>query len=77
MAVIHSDGFKRDAVRISLANGLTIRQVASDEAVGRWTLGKWARTFSEEAKVPSKVQDDLRVDLIDEVTAREVYQVQT
>jgi len=30
MATIHSDGFKRDAVRIALTSGLTRRQVASD-----------------------------------------------
>ena len=30
MAAIHSDAFKRDAVRIALTSGLTRRQVASD-----------------------------------------------
>ena len=32
MAAIHSDEFKRDAVRIALTSGLTRRQVASDLA---------------------------------------------
>ena len=35
MAAIHSDAFKRDAVRIATTSGLTKRQVASD-------LGVWA-----------------------------------
>jgi hypothetical protein len=38
MAAIHSDEFKRDAVRIALTSGLTKRQVASDLGVG---LSTW------------------------------------
>ena len=34
MAAIHSDEFKRDAVRIALSSGLTRRQVASDLGIG-------------------------------------------
>lgn len=41
----HSEEFKRDAVRIALASGLTRRQVASDLDVGLSTLGKWIRQF--------------------------------
>lgn len=51
MAAIHSDEFKRDAVRIALTSGLTRRQVASDLGIGLSTLGKWVRAVSEEAKV--------------------------
>ena len=54
MAAIHSDEFKRDAVRIALTSGLTRRQVASDLGIGLSTLGKWVRAVSEEAKVPAQ-----------------------
>jgi len=60
MAVIHSDEFKRDAVRIAQTSGLTRRQVASDLGIGHSTLGKWARMFSEEAKVPAQDAELLR-----------------
>ena len=54
MAAIHSDEFKRDAVRIAQTSGLTRRQVASDLGIGHSTLGKGGRVFSEEAKVPAQ-----------------------
>ena len=54
MAAIHSDEFKRDAVRIATTSGLTKRQVASDLGIGHSPLGKWVRVFSEEAKVPAQ-----------------------
>lgn len=54
MAAIHSDAFKRDAVRIAQTSGLTRRQVASDLGIGHSTLGKWVRVFSEEAKAPAQ-----------------------
>ena len=60
MAAIHSDEFKRDAVRIALTSGLTRRQVASDLGIGHSTLGKWVRVFSEEAKVPAQDAELLR-----------------
>ena len=40
MAAIHSDEFKRDAVRIALTSGLTRRQVASDLGIGLSTRGQ-------------------------------------
>ena len=52
MAARHSDAFKRDAVRIALPRGLTMRQVASDLGIGLSMLGKWVRAISDEAKVP-------------------------
>ena len=60
MAAIHSDEFKRDAVRIAQTSGLTRRQVASDLGIGHSTLGKWVRVFSEEAKVPAQDAELLR-----------------
>ena len=60
MAAIHSDEFKRDAVRIALTSGLTRRQVASDLGFGHSTLGKWVRAFSEEIKVPAQDAELLR-----------------
>ena len=60
MAAIHSDEFKRDAVRIAQASGLTRRQVAPDLGIGHSTLGKWVRVFSEEAKVPAQDAELLR-----------------
>ena len=60
MAGLHSDEFKRDAVRIALISGLTRRQVASEVGVGLSTLGKWIRAISDEAKVPERDADLLR-----------------
>lgn len=60
MAAIHSDEFKRDAVRIALTSGLTRRQVASDLGIGLSTLGKWGRSVSEEARVPAQDAELLR-----------------
>ena len=63
MAAIHSDEFKRDAVRIALTSGLTRRQVASDLGVGHSTLGRRVRAFSEESKVREARQKLERVGL--------------
>lgn len=60
MAAIHSNEFKRDAVRIALTSGLTRHQVASNLRVGHSTLGKWVRAFSEESKVPAHDAELLR-----------------
>lgn len=60
MAAKHSEEFKRDAVRIALTSGLTIRQVASDLGIGLSTLGKWVRSVSEEAKGPAQDAELLR-----------------
>ena len=45
MAMIHSDEFKRDAVRIATTSGLTRRQVASDLGVELSSLNKWVKWF--------------------------------
>jgi transposase len=54
MATRHSDEFKRDAVRIALTSGLTMRQVASDLGIGLSTLGSCVRSISKEAKAPAQ-----------------------
>ena len=60
MAAIHSDEFKRDAVRIAQTSGLTRRQVASDLGIGHSTPGKWVRVFSVETQVPARDAEILR-----------------
>ena len=60
MAAMHSDEFKRDAVRMALTSGLTRRQVASDLGIGLSTRGKWVRAVSEEARVPAQDAELLR-----------------
>lgn len=59
MAAIHSNEFKRNAVRIALTSGLTRRQVAADLRIGLSTLGKWVRAVSEEAKVLAQYAEPL------------------
>ena len=60
MAMIHSDEFKRDAVRIATTSGLTRRQVASDLGVGLSTLNKWVKMVSDETGPPDPDQNLLR-----------------
>ena len=60
MAAIHSDEFKRDAVRIAQTSGLTRRQVASDLGVGFSALNKWVKMVSDEAGPPELDQNLLR-----------------
>ena len=60
MAAIHSDEFKRDAVRIAQTSGLTRRRVASDLGLGFSTLCKWVRAVSDDALSPGPDQDLVR-----------------
>lgn len=60
MATIHSDEFRRDAVRIATTSGLTRRQVASASGVGLSTLNKWVKAVSDEAGPPEPDQNLLR-----------------
>ena len=60
MAAIHSDEFKRDAVRIAQTSGLTKRQVASDLGVGLSTLNKWVKMVSDEVGPSDPDQNLLR-----------------
>jgi transposase len=57
MAQLHSDEFRRDAVRIALTSGLTHRQVASDLGVGLSTLNKWVKAIKDEDVVSRPDQD--------------------
>lgn len=41
MVALHTDDFRREAVRIALTSRLTRRQVATDLGVGLSTLSKW------------------------------------
>jgi len=50
MANGHSEEFKRDAVRIALASGLTRRQVASDLGIGVSTLNSWIKATTDSAR---------------------------
>jgi transposase len=43
MAKVHTDEFRRDAVRIASTSGLTRRQLSSDLRVGPSTLNKWVQ----------------------------------
>lgn len=60
MAWLHSDEFRRDAVRIVLTSDLTRRQVASDLGIRLSTLDTWVRAISDEVKVPERDADLLR-----------------
>jgi transposase len=60
MAMIHSDEFKRDVVRIAQTSGLKRRQVASDLGVGLSTLNKWVKMVSDETGPPDPDQNLLR-----------------
>ena len=60
MAAIHSDEFKRDAVRIATTSGLTRRQVASDLGIGFSTLSKWVKAVADETGPPDPDQSLLR-----------------
>ncbi|MBB6261635.1 transposase [Paenochrobactrum gallinarii] len=53
MTALHTDDFRREAVRISLTSGLTRRQVASDLGVGLSTLSKWIQRSSPDDRPPA------------------------
>ncbi len=57
MASVHSEEFKRDAVRIALTSGLTRRQVSSDLGVGLSTLNKWIKTYRDTDIVSKEDQE--------------------
>jgi transposase len=58
MGRIHTEEFKREAVRIALTSGLKRRQVASDLGVGHSTLSKWIQ-FARPADLPPAADIDL------------------
>ncbi|MBB6262671.1 transposase [Paenochrobactrum gallinarii] len=53
MTALHTDDFRREAVRIALTCGLTRRQVASDLRVGLSTLSKWIQRSRPDDKPPA------------------------
>lgn len=53
MAALHTDDFRREAVRIALTSGLTRRQVATDLGVGLSTLSKWIQRSRPENMPPA------------------------
>jgi len=53
MAALHTDDFRREAVRIALTSGLTRRQVATDLGVGLSTLSKWIQRSRPEDTPPA------------------------
>ena len=57
MASLHSEEFRRDAVRIALTSGLTRRQASSDLGVGMSTLNKWIKTYRDSDVVSKQDQD--------------------
>jgi transposase len=58
MGRIHTEEFKREAVRIALTSGLKRRQVASDLGVGHSTLSKWIQV-TRPADLPPAADIDL------------------
>jgi len=58
MGLKRKDEFRKDAVRIALASGLTRRQVADDLGVGMSTLNKWI-TANRETDVVSREDSSL------------------
>jgi transposase len=60
--VLHTDAFKREAVRLAASGGRTTTQIASDLGIGHSTLGKWKLQF-ERADLMSGPHDDLHKEL--------------
>ena len=58
MVALHTDDFRREAVRIALTSGLARRQVASDLGIGLSTLSKWIQ-HSRSGDMPSGNDIDL------------------
>jgi transposase len=62
MGQLHTEEFKREAVRLAKTSGLTRKQVAADLGIGLSTLGKWISADRPEAPA-----DLPPVDLLKEV----------
>ena len=58
MGRIHSDEFKREAVRMALTSGLKRRLVAADLGIGVSTLAKWIQS-SRPSDLPPAVDINL------------------
>ena len=53
MSRVHSEEFKREAIRIALTSGLSRKQVASDLGIGFSTLAKWIQKSRSEDLPPA------------------------
>ena len=63
---IHSEEFKREAVKLALTSGLPREAVADDLGIGKSTLGKWITQYRQGQKgtsEPSAGTDDLHKEL--------------
>ncbi len=47
MGLKRTGEFRRDAVRIALTSGLTLKQVAGDLGIGMSTLNKWITAYRD------------------------------
>ena len=54
MGTGRTDEFRKDAVRIALTSGLSLRQVADDFGVGMSTLNKWVNAHRDTNVVSSE-----------------------
>ncbi len=58
MGHIHSEEFRREAVRIAQTSGLTRKQIASDLGIGFSTLSNWVQSMKQDG-LSSAPQEDL------------------
>jgi transposase len=57
-----TDEFKREAVRLIVTSGRTVRQVAADLGIGKSTLTRWKARF-DEAELLSGPHEDVSKEL--------------
>ena len=57
MGTARTEEFRKDAVRIALASGLSRQQVADDLGVGKSTLNKWVTAHRDTDVVSSEDRD--------------------
>ena len=63
MSKLHSEDFKRDAVRMALTSGLTRRQLSKDLGIGFSTLSAWVHKYRAEIEgSPLSVHDSAVAD---------------
>ena len=60
MGHVHTEEFKREAVRLAKTSGLTRKQVAADLGIGLWTLGEWISAYRPEASADLPSADMLK-----------------
>ena len=58
MGKLHSEDFKRDAVRMALSSGLSRKRLAADLGVGFSTLSAWIHKYRSEVEgSPASMHD--------------------